>query len=176
MRRQLDDIHHLLRGRRQPGHGGLADVRRQVVLAGDLVGAIVQADERGVEVEVGVDGDGVADVAGEAEGLGEEHEGAGEQVVELAVTVPPPPVLVVAAAVVGPRAVHVLHDLVEEVADDGGPGEGRVGRPLEDILEPTGRLLLARSEGLLGAGEVCRYLGRCETGVVSHVELVHESG
>lgn len=87
-----------------------------------------------MEVEVGVDGDRVADVLRQAKALGQEDEGAREEIVKLAMMIPVPSELIVLLVVVGFRAVDMSHDPVEEVADDGGSSEGRVSFASKDIL------------------------------------------
>lgn len=154
MRCQFDNVHDLLGRCVEAGPCHLFHLLTQVVLVCSLECAVVEADQRGVEIEVGVDGHGISYVLRETKALGQEHEGAGQQVVQFSVPVPVFSVLVILRAVVGLGAMDVLHDLVEQVAIHRSPGERGVGGPGEDILEPAGSLLLARIECFFGAGKM----------------------
>lgn len=73
----------------------------------------MQANGGGVEVDVGVDGDGVAVVVGHSEGARQVHEGARDGVVDLAVPFPVFAVFVVFGVVAWLGSVDVFQDLVE---------------------------------------------------------------
>lgn len=93
-------------------------------------------------------------ILGQAKPLRKEHECAGEEVVQLAMSVPVLAVLEVCRAVVWLRAVGVLHHSVEDVADDGSRGKRGIRRAREDIVEPAGFLLSALVESFFGAGQM----------------------
>ncbi len=158
MARQLDDVHNLLRSHHAPILTGFLDMGGKPMRFGDIEGGIVQADDGSMDVEVGLHGHGVAQLLGQPEAVREEHEGAGQDGIELAVPVPETAVVEVFGAVVGLVHVYMFEDLVEDVADHDGAGEGRVRRPTEEVWDSTCRLFSAIPESLLGAWQTRRYL------------------
>lgn len=90
-------------------------------------------------------------ILGQPEPLWEEHEGTGQKVVQLAVSVPILAVRKIFRTVSRPGAVGVLHYSVEDVADDHRCCKGGIRRAREDIVEAARPLFSALVESVLGA-------------------------
>lgn len=115
-----------------------------------LDGGEVEADDGGVEVEVGVHGGRVAAVLRQPEHLRQEHEGARDRVVDVPMPLPVLAVLEVVDVVGRPTPLCMADDPVEQVALHNRAGERRVPAPLERVVETERLRLLAGVEGSFG--------------------------
>lgn len=143
----FDDVDNLVSGGQEAGLARLFDGVGKAVHVSLINSSMVQADDGGMQVQVGVQRGRVAVVVRQAEALGEEHEGRRESVVELAVALPEGAVLIVAGPVVVPRLVDMFEDLVKEVAHNDGAREAVVGVPLERFTQRARGDLLAGCVG-----------------------------
>ncbi len=70
----------------------------------------MQANDRGVEVEIRVDGGWIALTLGEAKFVGKEHEDAGEIVIKIAMALPESAMHYILGVVTRLRSMDVLQD------------------------------------------------------------------
>ena len=152
MRREFHDIDDLVCSHGAPVRTGLFDMIWKVALDCLLVRLVVDTDDGCVEVEIGLDGNGIADVLGKPIFLREKHKCAGQGSIQLAVPVPELAVLKVLGAVRRLVALNVSHDLIEDVTGNDGGGEGRVGCSLKYLGEGARFLFLALLKRLFRAG------------------------
>ena len=148
MARELHDIDYLLGCHGPAVLADLLDVSRELVLIGFVTSGIVEADDRGVEVEIRLDSYRVVDVLRDAEHVGQEHEGAREDGVDLAVPIPKAAVVDVFGPVVGLAHVDVFEDAVEDMTHQHGTGECRIRMSIEGIAYSARLLFLALIEGI----------------------------
>ena len=160
MSREFHHVDNLLGCHGPPIFAGLLDVRREPVLVGLVARLVVKTDDGGMEVEIGLDGHRIAYVLGESELLRQEHESAGQAGIDLTMPIPKLAVLEVLGAILGLLVMDVLKDLVEVVAHYHGRGEGRIGRPGEDVGNCWRLFLSSLAEGLFRAGETRGQLAR----------------
>ena len=113
---QLQDVDHLVGRRAEPGAAVSPHFVADTARRGDIDGGLVETNDGGVEVEVAVDGHGIAYILWEPELVREKHKGPGERVIELAMPLPVLAVFVVLGPIVWLPPVDVLRDLDEDVA------------------------------------------------------------
>lgn len=130
----LHDVHDLLCSRHQSVLAGFLRLGRELVYVRLFARRVVQADNSGVQVEVGVDRNRVTNIPRQTEPVRQEHERARQRRVDLAVFGPEPAVLHVFRPVWF-SAVDVFQYLVKEVADHDRPGERGVDGTAEHLGE-----------------------------------------
>lgn len=118
MRRQLHNIDNFLCRGLKTRLARHLDVLGQVVLNSHFVRSVVQADCRSMQIKIGVDSHGVFQVLRQTEAFGEVHKGTGDDVVQFPVPIPVVAVLKVLGIVVSFCVMNVLHNSIEEMADD----------------------------------------------------------
>lgn len=99
-----------------------------------LKGAVVEANDRSMQVKIRVNSNRVPQVCRETKAFGQEHEGTRQDIVKLPMPIPILSVLVIIGGIIWPRTVDLFHDPIKQVADHSGSGERGVRRAREDIL------------------------------------------
>lgn len=130
--RQLHYIHNFLCRCLEPVLADFFHVAGELVCVYLVNSTVVQADNCRVQVEIGVDSRWMAQIPREAEPFREEHEGAGQGCVELAVSSPKPAMFHVFWPV-RLLSVDMPQDFNKQVAHYDSPCKCRVTRTAEDV-------------------------------------------
>lgn len=100
-----------------------------------------------------MDSSGIAIVLWQSEMLGQEHESAGEGVIDVPVSLPEFAVLKVVRVIIALGAMHVLVDPIKQVAHEDRSSKGRVRCAVESLVQGWRYHLLAAQEGALAGRE-----------------------
>lgn len=130
---ELDDIDNLGGSGHQSKLTGALHVGRQVMDFCLVASRIVQANHRGVKVQVGVNSHGITQVLRQAERLRQEHENAGQDVVKLPVSLPKASVVDVFRVIISLGAVNMPQNSIEEVTENHCGCKIRVGGAVENF-------------------------------------------